>query len=76
MKNVMTFILFKIILNGLIAIGCVLASILTIALTPIYFFVKFIQAMFGCEEFDEIWTDYLHFWVVIWTGGLIYCRFY
>ena len=76
MKNVMTFILYKIILNSLIAVGCLILSILAIALTPIYFLVKFIQAMLGYEELDEIWIDYSQIWVEIWIGSSIYYRFY
>lgn len=76
MKNVMTFILYKIILNSLIAIGCLILSILAIALTPIYFLVKFIQVMLGYEELDEIWFYYSQIWVEIWTGSSMYYRFY
>ena len=65
------------LLNVLIGIGCIIASILLIVLTPIYFLVKFIGWVFvNKDDLDDILSNYLYLWEEIWCGAGAICRFY
>ena len=65
------------LLNILIGICCIIASILLIVLTPIYFLVKFICWVFvNKDNLDDISYNYLYLWEEIWSGSEISDRFY